>query len=341
MRSAMRNVSRVFLAGAVVVAAVCCCAGASAQTAGEALADTPRSERSAALELQIYPLPGGGEIRHDRYAGIVRRLDRDLKEVLRGKVPAEKPGLLESGRFLKFTTLVLSSNGARLLVIHNDDLMHYPPGHKVLLLDVATLKPVAQWPLGDCDRPYTRLPRQASRLTLVCQASRPPAEPKREPTFALVTLDLDRGEVVRWFPLEGGRHGQWFGPMFFGYIYDATLVTIEQRPGGCPSEPVVAPANAPGPGEYPELVLVVERRKGETKGEVWFVSPGTTVEPRRVAALSATPTAAFVCGGGGKLLLHVTAEQTAAAPSGQAPTAGPTARIVEVFDLLTGARVGG
>src|SRR5687768_10918375 len=120
--------------GAVVLAVVFCCSSASAQPADGERPDMPRSERSEFLELQIYPLEGGGEIRHDRYAGIVRRLDRDLKEVVRGKVPAEKPGLLESGRFLKYTTLVLSSNQSRLLVVHNDDLMHYPPRHAVLLL---------------------------------------------------------------------------------------------------------------------------------------------------------------------------------------------------------------
>ena len=316
----------------------------SAQTTSDPLVETARSDGSASLQLQIYALPGGGEIRHDRYTGVVRRLDRDLKEVVRAKVPAEKPGLLESGGFVKDTTLVLSANGSRLLVVHNDDLMHYPPGHKVLLLDTTTLKPAAHWALGDCSRPYERLPRLAARLTLACQHSRPPAEPKRQPTFALVTLDLDRGEVVRWIPLEGGRHGQWVGPMFFGYVYDASLVTVEQRPGGCPSEPaLMQPPDAVGgpASEYPELVLVIERRKGGTKGDVWLVSADATAVPKRVAILSTSPTTAFICGHGGRLLLHVIAEGPVARPSQQGLSQGPAPveRIVNVFDLSTGARI--
>ena len=148
-------------------------------------------------------------LRHNQYDGWIRRVDEDLKVVVQAKVP--KARLID-----RSTTVVLAANQSRLLLIHHDDQMHFPAKHKVALLDVATLKTLLELPLGECQDPRGSFPVMTEQLTMVCHHSRPPDQPKRRPTFALVTLNLNRGEVVRWFPLEGERHGAWFGPMFSG-----------------------------------------------------------------------------------------------------------------------------
>jgi len=327
----IQRVRSVTCRGALVVAvAALCSTSAHGQAPAAESAEIPRSQESLDAAIQAYPLRAGGMLRHNQYDGWIRRVDEDLKVVVQAKVP--KARLID-----RSTTVVLAANQSRLLLIHHDDQMHFPAKHKVALLDVATLKTLLELPLGECQDPRGSFPVMTEQLTMVCHHSRPLDQPKRRPTFALVTLNLNRGEVVRWFPLEGERHGAWFGPMFFGYTYDVYSVHIERGRKDCPSAPTLPLLETPEQAViYPLLVLVLKRSKGDTKGEVWFVSADAAAPPKRVALLQDMPTSALICEAHRKLL-YVTEERAAAAAKNGRPT--PTERIVEVFDLSSGARI--
>lgn len=328
----IRRISRVTVRGALAaMMAVVGVSYAEAQTPSGQSTEIRRDPESIWAAIQVYPLRAGGEVKHNRPGGWIQRVDERQKVVARAKVPKD-------ARLDRNTTVVLSGDQSRLLVIHRDDDLHFPAKHKVALLDMATLKTTADLPLGECTDPRGRLPVMADQLTLVCYHSRPPDQPKRKPTIALVTIDLNRGEVVRWFPFGGERHGSWFGPMFFGYSYDVYVIPIDRDRATCPDGPVLPQLESTRqPIEHPHAVVVLARDKGDPKGEVWFVSATATVPPRRVALLEERPTSAAICGPGSRLL-YVTSEREAA-PAAKSQAPAPAGRIVEVFDHSSGVRI--
>ena len=145
---------------------------------------------------------------------------------------------------------------------------------------------------------------------MLCQQSQDPGDRKKKKTFALVTLDLNRARVTRWFDLGGERRGDWFGPMFFGY-HDLTLALDVTTEGcGAVHASKAESLTTVDASELPAHIIVLirkaglRRRDGPTTGEVWFVGSGITDAPRRVKTLAKRPKTARLCGD----RLHVTEE---------------------------------
>jgi hypothetical protein len=93
--------------------------------------------------VQLFHLADGSTIRHDRYDGVLRRIDNVGRQVALVNLPRAQ--VIE-----KRTEVVVSSHETRLLVVHNGSTNRYPPGHVVMILDAMSLKRVADFPLGDC-----------------------------------------------------------------------------------------------------------------------------------------------------------------------------------------------
>ena len=93
----------------------------------------------------------------------------------------------------------MSKDESRLLVVHGDSTNHYPPRHRVAILDSLSLRTIAQLPLGDCN--FLDLRPLPEHVTMLCQQSQDPGDKNKKKTFALVTLDLNRARVARWFDL--------------------------------------------------------------------------------------------------------------------------------------------
>ena len=222
-------------------------------------------------------------------------------------------------------------------MVHTADDDNFLAKHRVAILDTARLRTIAELPLGKCWHHGPGFPLAAEHVTMVCYHSRPPDDRSRKPTLAVVTVNLNRGVVVRWFPLGGERRGSWFGPMFFGWRYDVTAVDVS-RQKQCPFVASLAEPAAE-PLEDLHLILVVNRSKGPDKGEVWFVGKRPTELPRRIAVLPRTPGSAVLCraessdGAAGRLLLYVTEQLDFSAET-------PPPQRVDVVDLATGKLIG-
>lgn len=257
--------------------------------------EVPRNRDVLLSPVHRYPLIGGGAIVHETDGGRVYRVDQTDKEVARAKVPRAS--------MLAHTELVLSRDQSRVLVVHSADRFKWPAKSRTVLLDARTLKQIVEWPLGRCTdvRGADALPAIADTLTLLCQDSRPPGQLHQRPTLAAVALNLPEEKVVAWSAVGGLRHGQWFGPMFFGYTYDTSAVTVETNGKKCPADFVEASTTSSGV-RYPCRVIVLERSNGQHKGEIWFLD-GFGASPRRVATLAETPTSATICGAASRVLV--------------------------------------
>ena len=297
------------------------CATATAAIGQEVRRDPLRLDNP----IQVYPLPDDALIEHRQYEGVVRRLDARNKETTRVKIPA-------AGPIATRTTLILSADRSRVLMVHTADDDNFLAKHKVAILDTARLRTIAELPLGKCWHHGPGFPLAAEHVTMVCYHSRPPDDRSRKPTLAVVTIDMNRGEVVRWFPLGGERRGSWFGPMFFGWRYDVTAVDVREKKE-CP---FVATIAEPAAERIDDLhqILVLDRSKGPDKGEVWFVSKRPTEPPRRIAVLPRTPGSAVLCRAEsadavGRLLLYVTEQLDFRAEN-------PPPQRVDVVDIASG-----
>lgn len=302
--------------GAMVLAAGAVSRGATyaAPRSQDPAGEIPRSADSTLHPLQVYHLPGGGTVEHERYKGLVRRLDASGKEIARGKVPAAHP-------IEKDTTLVFSSDLTRMLMIHTISDFDFRAKHRVAVLETERLRTIAELPLGSCRTPGP-FPLSAEHLTMVCYHSRPPGDRTQKPTLAVVTVNIARGEVVRWFPLGGRRKGTWVGPMFFGWRFDVQTVTVREGTyATCPSFQG-APAVVPGKRKASELVLVLNRDASPPQTEVWSVSARHTEEPRRVTVFAGKADYAVLCDAavpaadvGQARLVYVVLSNNAAAPA--------------------------
>ena len=236
----------------------------------------------AQQDIEILPLADGSFIRFERFGGALLRL-KEGRQVARVKLP--RATMIE-----RRTDVVMSKDESRLLVVHGDSPYHYPPRHRVAILDSMSLRTIAQLPLGDCS--FLDLRPLPEHVTMLCQQSQDPGDKKKKKTFALVTLDLNRARVTRWFDLGGERRGDWFGPMFFGY-HDLTLA-LEVTTEGCGTVHAseAKSLTTVDASEHPAHIIVLIRKAGlrpsdgPTTGEVWFVGSGITDAPRRVKTLS-------------------------------------------------------
>ena len=253
------------------------------------LPDAAVAQEDRSAPTRLVRLSDGSAIRHDQYDGVLWRLAPDGRQVARVKVP--------SAEFIeKQTDIVVSKDEARLLVAHRASTFTYPQRHRVMILDALSLRTIQQLPLGDCRLLDFR--QFLEYVTVLCHDSQDPAEKKRRKTLALVTLDLNRAQVVRWFDVGGKRRGNWFGPMFFGYTDDAYLVRVTTEdcaviPGREARPDTLETVDA---SEHPAQVIVIARHDNPIKGDVWFVGPDQTDAPRRVATLARTPYSARLCG---------------------------------------------
>jgi hypothetical protein len=255
-------------------------------------------ESALALQDSVNPFPlwqlsDGGTLRHDKDRGILLRLDQTGRQISQVKVP--KAPIRSIGALT--TEIVVSKDETRLLVVHSADTLKWRPPHRVMILDTTSLRTVTDFPLGDCS--FYQFPPgpRPEHVTLLCHDSPDPSDKKGKKTLALVTLDLIHSQITRWFALGGERRGTWVGPMFFGYRDDASAFRATV---GCTT---IEPADARprilqtvDASEHPEHVIVVRRKGGPTKGDVWFVGPGVATAPRRVATLSSVPKTATLCG---------------------------------------------
>ena len=246
--------------------------------AGHAFAQEDR-----AAPVQQLKLTDGSLLVHAQYDGILRRIDKGGREVVRVRLPKAKG--------IEKTTRVVASRKGRLLVIHGDSLAHFPPDHLVMILDSMSLRSVAKLRLGDC-KMLDPAPN-SEQATLVCQQSQDPSNGRKKKTLAVVTLDVDRAKVTRWFDLGAERRGNWVGPMFFGYYDEAWPVSVQTD--GCDTIQKSAWDSIDLP-EHPGAVVVLARTEGSTRGEVWFVSADVTVDPRRIETLAIEPLGATLCG---------------------------------------------
>ena len=242
--------------------------------------------------IEILPLADGSFIRFERFSGALLRL-KEGRQIARVRLP--KATMIE-----RRTDVVMSKDESRLLVVHGDSTNHYPPRHRVAILDSMSLRTIAQLPLGDCN--FLDLRPLPEHVTMLCQQSQDPGDKNKKKTFALVTLDLNRARVARWFDLGGERRGIWVGPMFFGY-YDLTLA-LDVKTEGCGTVHALESESLTtvDASEPPAHIIVLIRkagltpRDGPTTGEVWFVGSGITDAPRRVRTLAKRPKTATLCG---------------------------------------------
>ena len=123
----------------------------------------------------------------------------------------------------------MSKDESRLLVVHGDSTNHYPPRHRVAILDSMSLRTIAQFPLGDCN--FLDLRPLPEHVTMLCQQSQDPGDKNKKKTFALVTLDLTSCAGDTLVRSRGRAPRKWVGPMFFGY-YDLTLA-LDVKTEGC------------------------------------------------------------------------------------------------------------
>ena len=261
--------------------------------------------------IEILPLADGSFIRFERFSGALLRL-KEGRQIARVRLP--RATMIEHR-----TDVVMSKDESRLLVVHGDSTSHYPPRHRVVILDSMSLRTIAQLPLGDCN--FLDLRPLPEHVTMLCQQSQDPGDKKKKKTFALVTLDLNRARVTRWFDLGGERRGIWVGPMFFGY-YDLTLA-LDVKTEGCGTVNASESESLTtvDASEHPAHIIVLIRkagltpRDGPTTGEVWFVGSGITDAPRRVRTLAKRPKTATLCGD----RLHVTEESGAPVDSPLVP----------------------
>jgi hypothetical protein len=290
--------------------------------------DIPRDPKGSMAPVLSYPLPDGGSLEHAQYAGQVRRVDAKGKELARTKVPAAKA-------IASSTTLVLSSNLSRVLVLHRADDVKFGAKHRVVLLDMAGLKTLWEQPLGKCESARGTLPAVTGRLPLLCYQSQPPADPKRKPTFALVTIDLNRGEVAGWHALGGDRHGTWLGPRFLGWKYDVERVPVRQTRAACDAAAML-------PADDPELVVVLNRDSETGKGDVWLLDTRTNDPPRRVALLNGHPRSAVVCTHAtGARVVRISEDLRTHKEAAKGPVVPPaSAQGEETIDLATGKPIG-
>ena len=119
------------MSGRALLTIVCCCC--------RDLHSHSRIVGSSPLE--ILPLVDGSFVRFERFSGALLR-PKGGRQIARVRLP---PATMMEHR----TDVVMSKDESRLLVVHGDSMRHYPPRHRVVILDLMSLRTIAQPPLGD------------------------------------------------------------------------------------------------------------------------------------------------------------------------------------------------
>jgi len=262
----------------------------------EPFREIPCDPEVAHQPILQYPLGAAGRLLHAQYVGRLRRVDAAGRELANVRVPAAD-GIASE------TTVVVAGDLSHALLIHRVDRFKFRQNPRVLLLDIDTLQTRREFPLGDCGVfPLTKeFPAVADRLTMLCYHSRPAQDARRKPTLAVATVDINRGEVIRWSELGGERHGMWFGPLFFGWWYDVNPVIVKHR-RACSSSEDVAP-------DPLQRILVLNRDVESGTGDVWAWSSRIDGPPERLASLSGHPQSAVACASEeGRPVLQVTVD---------------------------------
>ena len=241
-----------------------------------------------------YPLRDGMLV-HSQYMGRLDRMDASGNLIATVRV-------LRSVDMRTFTEIILPPDQRRVLFIYTDDDSKATARHQLVLLDAQTLKTELTLRMGPCtDGGNSQTDGMGSLVALFCQEVPNPSTRSEKKELALVSLDTSTGHVVRQFVIGGARHGQWFGPMFFGYYYDAYATAV-------PSSDALCPTLAPGvrvpdstasrnTAIHLERVFVVSRRgqqKAQDTWEAWFDS-GPNQAPRRSASVLERPLVNTLC----------------------------------------------
>ena len=90
--------------------------------------------------IEILPLTDGSYIKFERFSGSLLRL-KEGRPVARVKLP--RATMIE-----RRTNVVMSKDESRLLVVHGDSPYHYPPRHRVAILDSMSLRTIASFRLA-------------------------------------------------------------------------------------------------------------------------------------------------------------------------------------------------
>ena len=128
---------------------------------GSAFAQPDRSS-----PIEMLPLADGSVIRFERFSGALLRL-KEGRQVAR--VRLRRATMTE-----RRTDVVMSKDESRLLVVHGDSTHHYPPRHRVAILDSMSLRTIAQLPLSDCS--FLDLRPVPEHVTMLCQQSQDPGD---------------------------------------------------------------------------------------------------------------------------------------------------------------------
>lgn len=262
-------------------------------------------------------------------------------------------GSVLAGQFPEVTRIdqtldvVLSEDGSRQLVIFGESNQKWRGNSRIILMETATQREVATLRHGTCAVVSYRgeVPVWTDQVTMICNQSVNPAAKSRRGEIALLTLEVQTGKVLRWFPLGGRRHSMAFGPMFFGYWDDAVLIRAEKR-AACPAvQPDVDLAAVTGSPDsaMPGLIFVIARRdraREFNRWDVWELPSNVTDMPRLIVTLPGDPTAADLCSPADQThrrarllyVFHAITPATQALPPGFRLASGR----VDVVDLVNG-----
>jgi len=243
------------------------------------------AQESAGYETHRFD--DGSVLLHYPDAGVLARGDANGKVVAQAKVP--RRGVISPD-----LEVLLPPDQKRVLLILTGDDATAPAPHRLIVLNATTLRTDSTLQIGPCvDADGSSRRTSGSEIALLCQHAQNPAVKSRKPELALVTFDTASGRLVRWLPLGGTRHGAWFGPMFFGYSYNAYPKPAAVSNVPCPA---LTPDVRLPDSAYPTTVNVhpwprafVVQRYGErgrpTTWEAWF-DASTSDQPRRTAAVA-------------------------------------------------------
>ena len=259
--------------------------------------------------IQKYPLKDGGFILNYQYAGHIDRMDP--RGNLAATVKAER-----TAEFRLATTLVLTPDQTRVALLFSRTR---PRNRNVIVLNAMTLQTELTLSMGPCrDGGNSQVQATGNTVTLLCEESRNPSDPKAKPELALVDLDTSTGRVVRWWSIGGTS----LGPLP-GTAYEASATAALFSDAPCPPlEPVVRLQETLLTVKSTSALaraFIVERRNKQKRTDydtwdAWFDS-GLNEQPRRSGvAFERTGRGAIVCwaeaGESKRQLLHVEVERS-------------------------------
>ncbi len=287
--------------------------------------------------IQKYPLKDGGFLLNYQYAGHIDRMDS--RGNLAATVKTERTAESRSA-----TILVLTPDQARVALLFAQTRPR--KRHRVIVLNAMTLQTELTLSIGPCgDGGNSQAQVTGNTVTLLCEGSRNPSDPKAKPELALVDLDTSTGRVVRWWSIGGTSLGS-----LPGSSYEASAIAALFSDAPCPTlVPTVrlheTLLTVKSTSALARAFIVVRRNKQRRSGydtwDAWFDS-GLNEPPRRSGvAFERTGRAPIVCwteaGESKRRLLHVVVER-----GGPGTTVEPRVfrdakqRTVVVIDVATG-----